>query len=108
MLLEKGQDYTGSPQLQPRTGQESSEDCTPRLRVNTHKRLSLSGRGDSTTPLLLTPSQNASSRGISAASGYDSALPLLRVWVQSLLGELRFHQPHGVAKKTKQLRKSFK
>ena len=30
------------------------------------------------------------------------------MWVHSLAGELRFHQPHGVAKKTKHLTKSFK
>ena len=35
------------------------------------------------------------------SSGQDSVLSLLRAWVQSLVWELRSHEPSGTAKKTK-------
>ena len=31
--------------------------------------------------------------------GYNSMLPMQGAWVQSLVGELRSHMPHSMAKK---------
>ena len=39
------------------------------------------------------------------SSSWDSMLSLLRVWVQSLVGELGSHKQHGVAKKKKKKRR---
>ena len=37
------------------------------------------------------------------SSGWDYLLSLLRVQIQSLVGELRFHKPHSATKKKKRL-----
>ena len=65
------------------------------------------GRTQSRTQLSDQPCTVAPSRASLVSSGYDSAPTLLGAWVSSLLRELRFHRPHGMAKKRGGVNKKY-